>query len=666
MATDGTMLFPDEDEKIKMLLSWRDADVAYAEAQQRETFENLNFYSGVQWTSEETSLANLADQSQGKPLITVNQVFKYALMLTGVQINSRQGIRAYPVGRGADPIVADLLSLGMKHVDYATFGPHLHSDMYLNGQIAGVGYLGWRPSYRGIYPDIKQVCYDPRDIFTDCGGRTYDLSEGYRRIWRRSWLPKEQIIATYGPTPKLKKRIEDALTIDKSDHRSTYNDRQFYRNVGEQEWYSVWECEYYDYEHFAYAVHPKRNDLKTDVPIKDIKKLKDDGWIVHLDAKKQGKIAVMVGNTLVDLMDHYLPDGQFSISKYSPYFAMGRDVAMVSQLKSQQRELNSWRTILMELARRAPKGTIFYTPESGLSEEQARDLSVLGGAFQIDNLDTIEVPNMSGYFSAVPAMTQQIQMALKEFQDITGISDVLLGQLKSSTSGLVFSRAVNQAAVGMRLGLDNFQRTLLSHYKKLLSIIQIFYPEDKLLRLADDQYEFLENAAVREQEKEFRNHPDVIAKAQELGRSPQQLMEDQFEPSAPAFAEVTTKTGQLTGAELKLYNKFKESIATIKDISSNVGDFDVRIDFANVNATNMAANFETAMNFLQSYPELRPYVGDLVADQLPIATKGLFAERAREAGKALIAKNDAELEAKIMEVLGKVAPQTQQASPSPL
>lgn len=611
-------MLPDKDKKlVDRLLQYYMDSATRSNDYRQKIGQHLGYFQGGtegQWTQDAIKAAR--QTTPQKPLITVNQIFKFLNMMSGVERQNRQDARVFPVGRGSDPLVADILNLAVKNIDYLTGAVYKRSDLYLHAQIADRAHIRWNLRYNKMWPVIEMEALDPRDVFEDPEGQSYDFDR-HRFVCVSKWMWEDELIAKYASDDAEAKHIKESFTTS-----PFWGDDRFFRSVGgytDRKLVNILEFQYRDFKKFAWAFHPTERKIidKVDSP-NEMKTLTEQGFIVHVDAQPVSYIARISGDLLLENMPHYLPNGWFDISRYSPYFAMGTDVSMVGQLISQQDEINANRTAARELVARMPKGTVLYTDQSGLSSTDVENISMVGGAYKVTDLSQIKVLDTSNYANALNAFIALAQMAEKEFQTITGISDVLLGQLKSSTSGIVFNAARQQAVIGLQTGLDNFQRTLKAHYRKLIPIIQLAFPADKLLRLSDDQYPALEK---------------------ELGG------QAQFQNAAFAV---------YSPPDVEFLNQYREVIHKIT-VDMTLGEFDVVMDFGASAVTNMQANLMLALQIVNNVPNVAPFILDLITDMSGFPQKKIWTERIRKAMPILQDQLQNTAAANIMEKMSKAA-----------
>lgn len=576
-------MLPDQDKQLTdKLLSWfRNSESSSTDYRDRIT-RNLNYYSGYgHWSYKDIIRAQSEDPPRA--LITVNNIFKFLNMLSGFERQSRQDLRAYPVGRGSDPLLADILSVLMKQIDAETFGTFARSDLYVNGQIADRSFIRWKLKFRRFRPVIEQEIIDSRLIYEDPEGNTYD-EKSHRYIAVSNWMWEEEVLQRFASN-----EMEARVIKENFDRSAVRDDRLFFQMHGEHRKVRVIEFQYKEFEKTITAMNPVTQEIVDRIDENTAMALREQGWFVMFDADAKTKIAKLSGDFLLETMDHpFVSNGGFDITRYSPYFAMGQDVSMVDQLTSQQDELNANRSAMRDLIARAPKGTVLYTKFSGLSPTDVKNLSSLGGAYEVNDLSQIKVMDTSAYYTALGAFAQLSDRAAKEFQEVTGVTDVLLGQLKSSTSGIVFERAVSQAVIGMETALDNYRRTTKLHFKKLLEIVQKFFPSDKIMRVTDDQYPFLTKKGNGQ-----------------------------------------TAYMQTSPAEVELLNQYMEVIEKIK-VDPEVGSYDVVMEFGRNAVSQMNYNLSLAIEMLRMSPEMATEVSDLVVDMTQFPNKAVWIERIRQ------------------------------------
>ena len=608
-------MIPEQDQKLinKLLTFYNDAynaAASYLEMIQ----ENLHYYSGYgHWTSDQIAKAN----EEKRPLLMYNLVFRFINALTGYQRLVRQQARAFPVGRGSDPLLADLLSLAIRSVDVETNAPHVQSDLYANAQIADRAHIRWRVRFHGLWPKIEQIALDPRDVLEDPTAMTYDES-GHRFVIVNNWLWEEEVLSIFADNEEERKFIKQQL-----DTRLDQKDRRFIRMVAGRRRVNVLDIQYKNYEKFVWAFRPEDGEIIENLKNKrDISEATQAGFNVFVDSRPITYVARLTGVLLLEHKLHpFLADkGLFDISRYSPYYVMGQDVSMVHQLKTQQDEVNANRSDMRNLFGRAPKGLIFYDETSGLSETDIAHMSAVGGAFKVADVNGIKFQDTSAYYSALTAMAQMYQLSMKELQDLVGITDTLLGQLKSSTSGVVFNAARSQAAIGLQTGLDNFERTIKTHYRKLIYLMRKFFPANKLFRISRDQYGFLEK----------------VARDQNRGE--------------PEFAVLVNGSP----AEIRLLDQYHNIIGSWPT-KLDEGEFDIELRLSNADMTNQQQTFLAMMELVRNIPDIGIYVLDMLIENSGLPNASIMAERVRQAQQVIQNQKAGQQDLQALETIAKVA-----------
>jgi len=607
-------MIPEQDRKlIDKLLGYYDDAYAASSAYRDMVEENLQYFSGYgHWSSDQIAQAN----EEKRPLLMYNLVFRFINALTGYQRLVRQQARAFPVGRGTDPLLADLLSLAIHSIDNETNAPYVQSDVYANAQIGDRSHIRWRVRFHGLWPKIEQIALDPRDVLEDPTATSYD-DTGHRFIIVNNWLWEDEVLAIFADTEDEKKFIKEQL-----DTRLDQKDKRFSKLVSGRRRVNVLDIQYKTYDKFIWAYRPEDGQIIENLKNKrEVSEATQAGFNVFVDSRPVTHVARLTGTLLLEHKLHpFLADkGLFDISRYSPYYAMGQDVSMVHQLKTQQDEVNANRSDMRNLFGRAPKGLIFYDETSGLSETDIAHMSAVGGAFKVSDVNGIKFQDTSAYYSALTAMAQMYQLSMKELQDLVGITDTLLGQLKSSTSGVVFNAARSQAAIGLQTGLDNFERTIKLHYRKLIYLMRKFFPANKLFRISRDQYGFLEKVA-RDQGKE------------------------------PEFAVLVNGSP----AEIRLLDQYHEIIGSWPT-KLDEGEFDVELRLSNADMTNQQQTFLTMLELVRNIPDIGVYILDMLIENSGLPNASIMAERVRQAQQALQGQKAGQQSLQALETLAKVA-----------
>lgn len=461
-----------------------------------------NYFRGNQW--DRTTLAKLGD----RPALTVNMVLATMATAFGQMLENYTETMFF----SKDPRMGDMNKVQQKifrHVHTENNLRWQDMEMAMDGFITGRGIMDVRMSFdENMHGDVSIEHLDPRDVLIDPDARTY-LPEGWKEVFISKWLSLDEITTMYGKAKSNKVRNtptssfetthdvisdmtvggtfagEDGLV--KAIMPSTAYDDTIPRR------YRVVERQYKVLDRHEYFL-----DLDTG-ETREIPVTWDEGRVmdVVLNAKEAGanltvfnrraeriRIVVWAGNTI--LYDDWSPYAHYTVVPYFPYFRWGHTMGVVENILDLQDATN--KTLSQTLH------VINTTANSGWIIKAGALVNMTIEELEQRGAETglvLEVSDMAGVDkispNQIPTGLDRITNQLSDWvKYVVGISDSMRGFDRSDVAAKAIVAKQQAGAISLAIPFESLNRT--RHYlaEVILGMVQRFYTEPRLMRVAPD------------------------------------------------------------------------------------------------------------------------------------------------------------------------------------
>jgi len=444
----------------------------YTEAEEGNTswvnraVKNYDFYCGKQWSAKD--LARLAKEK--RPALTINHILSTLNLLSGMERENRNDINVYP-RKGGNQITADVFTGLSKHTMDLSNGEFEQSMQFLDGSIAGKGWLGLNISYEKdiINGDISLQRRSFTDLKEDPNCKTYDLNKSAKYVIDSMWGDKEMIKLNY---PKKADDIESYLD-DYRGRDSTAPPKQTdednldptkYRYRLKETWWKSYKNQLYlvDKTNLQFIpVHKSQEKVMEAILTKDRELAELEKRPLRYNNIERVIPVMNVTTTLGSILLENIEDPfsgltMFPFLRFCPYWADGYIFGVVDNLISPQEEINKTASdILHILSRTANTGWI----NKVVGGAKKAILETFGSKAGIV-LEYDQVPPKKIEPNSVP--TGQFaykQDQVQNFRDISGVNTANLGQSSKEESGVAMLRRQKQGAVVSEVVFDNFKLT---------------------------------------------------------------------------------------------------------------------------------------------------------------------------------------------------------------
>jgi len=475
------------------LLEWLgEAETATSEDGWRtEAKEDYDFYSGKQDTSE--VLEKLAELK--RPASVYNEIKPKVDMLIGVATQSRRAPYVFPV-ESTDEGLAEVANGMFKHVRKESRMARNEIECFEHIAKSGRSFLHFYIDDADPYnPEIKTKRIAGRDVYLDPLSVEYDLSDA-RFIFVDKWYTEDDIKVLF-PTID----VEEVKSLSQSGN----NIPLFFNTVKNK--YRITECWYRKYEVVHWVINPltQRPEalteeelasyvkaMKTGVDLPDGQKLQQEN-VESITKNRMGVYYAIFSSSKI------ISKGRTPYKhNYFPYVLYGaykdedenRWFGAITMMKDPQRGLNTMRRQLSHMLQTAPKGMLMHEVGSILNIEEYETKSsdptyhmeVAQGALSGDRIRFTSQPQISPVYAQLIGFDEQMM------KDTSGIQDSLMGQQTSSREPGITVRMRQETGLAVLFILfDNFRESRLLGGKILLSMIQQYYTNERIIRVEGEE-----------------------------------------------------------------------------------------------------------------------------------------------------------------------------------
>lgn len=473
------------------------------------------FFTGLQWDGND--LARL--KSQRRPALTINKIISTVSAILGEQIDNRTEIAYRARAGGASDDVADTLTKVMMQVSDNNMLPWVRSDVYADGIITGRGFYDVRLDFNdNLMGEARITRLNPKQVIIDPDAETYDVS-GWGDVMTSSWLSCDDITMLYSKqaAEELRGRVTGAypFSYDILDYeRDRFGSppanvywmgaesmRGMARliRVVERQWRKLDRL-----EHFVDMVtgdsRPIPPDWKRD-QISHYMQLNPNIGVMKKLVKRVRW--TVVADNLV-LHDDWSPYDDFTVIPFFPHFRSGRTVGLVENLLGPQEYLNKIRSQELHVVNTTANSG-WIVPEGALSgsftiqdlEERGAETGlVITTSSKESGLEKI-LPN------TVPSGLDRLShKAEDDFKTISGMSDSMMGMAREDVSGKAIQQNNQRGSANLAKVMDNMMRTDHMMATRVLSLVQDFYIEERLVQVTKGPFGGTQQLTVNQQTPE--------------------------------------------------------------------------------------------------------------------------------------------------------------------
>jgi hypothetical protein len=423
--------------------------------------------------------------------LSFNRVKRIVNMIDGYQRRNRKSIQAIPVENG-DQLTADQYTKIFMWINQQESMQETISDAFRGALISGLSLLQIWMDYRHdpISGDIKIDNCSYNTFLIDPFFKKADLSD-CSGIWKRSLLTKQEIINLM---PDKKEEIDAMPHSDARDGKFNFLPENIYTR----------DCQFMAYDEFYYR------DYRDAKIIIDIVTGETREWKINNDEllrqfiqtnpqltviKKSiptNKVAIVVQGKCV--YDDINPMGIDRMPFVPVFCYFNPDMSdyryrlqgVVRGLRDAQFIYNQRKAIELDTLQSQVNSGYIYKPGSLIDP---RDIYKTGQGKGIALKQEAQMTDVQQILAPVipPTTIQLSEIIAKEIQEISGVSDVMVGAEASDVAGIITMLRQNAGQVTLQGIYDSLDRSMRNVGKLLLDCIQNNFSSGKVKRIIAEE-----------------------------------------------------------------------------------------------------------------------------------------------------------------------------------
>ena len=459
------------------------------------------YFRGEQW--EQTTLEALGD----RPALTVNMVLATMATAFGQMLENYTETSFYT----KDPRLSDMnavLKQVFRHIYNENRLRWVDMEVAMDGFITGRGFFDVRMCFReNLQGDVVVTQLDPRDVLIDPDARSY-LPTEWKEVYTTRWLTLDEIGVIYGD--KYKRRIQDQPLTEFAE---TFDVVQTYRvphtfssgkgmaayvpveddsDVAPRR-YRVIERQYKKLRTSEYFLDMETGETRP-VPdtwdeeriLRVMETAASAGAELRIIRRREEAIRITVVAANQVLYDDWSPYKHFTVVPYFPYFRWGKAMGVVENILDLQDATNKVLSQTLHVINTTANsgwivkaGTLVNMTLEELEERAAET----GLVIEVSDLAGLEKIAPNQVPTGLDRMTDQLSNWVKY---VSGISDAMRGFDRADVAAKAIVAKQQAGAISLAIPFENLNRT--RHYlaEVILGMVQRFYTEPRVMRVAPD------------------------------------------------------------------------------------------------------------------------------------------------------------------------------------
>jgi hypothetical protein len=453
-----------------------------------------DFFIGNQWNPNDMALL----QAQKRPALTINKIISTISNVLGEQIQNRTDIGFRP--RSGAPIeLAETLTKVFRQVADANQLDWKRSDMFCDGIITSRGFLDVRLDFTdSMMGEVKIDNLNPKNVLVDPDAEDYD-PDTWNDVFVTKWLTWQDIellyskedaeqlknrgtsFFPYGYDSIERERDRFGFYYNKGYYMGPWDQAEVIRNI------RVIERQWKKLDNQAHLVDPQTGDMRPIPASWDANKIamvtQQYGLAVTKKLVKRIRWTVTADNHV--LHDDWSPYRHFTVVPYFPYFRRGKTVGLVENLLGPQEYLNKVTSQELHVINTtANSGWIVQTGK--LRNMQIEDLEQRGAetglVLEVDGAPGEVVQKINP--NQTPTGLDRFSYKAEEhIKSISGVTDYMAGNAREDVSAKAVAMNTNRGSLSLSKPLDGMARTDYLLARNVLSLVQEFYSEPRILNV---------------------------------------------------------------------------------------------------------------------------------------------------------------------------------------
>lgn len=450
------------------------------------------FFLGDQW--DPAIKAELA--AVNRPAMTINKIMSTVSNVMGEQINNRAEISFRPQS-GAPSETAEALTKVFKQISDNNKLDWLRSDMFADGIITSRGFLDVRIDHNDhMQGEVRIAKLNPKNVVIDPDGEDYD-PDTWSDVFTTKWVTADDIAILYNEEDAEYLRARDASQspygVDSiQEYRDRFGDPHGPTYAGGQDNTNVvrnLRLIERQYRMLDRQKHFVSQDGDTRPVPKDFtpERIRQFQTMFGLEVivKLVRRIRWTVICDSVVLHDDWSPYKHFTIVPYFPHFRHGSTLGLVENLLDPQEVLN--KVTSQELHVINTTANSGYKVRAGALvnmtvEELERKGAQTGLVIEVNGDPDKDVQKIAP--NQVPTGLDRISYKAEEsIKTISGVSDSMQGFDREDVAAKAIQAKRQAGSTNLVKPLDSLTRTDHILARNILSLVQEFYTEERLMTI---------------------------------------------------------------------------------------------------------------------------------------------------------------------------------------
>ena len=461
-----------------------------------------NFFAGNQWQPSDLELL----QAQRRPALTINKVLSTISTILGEQIYNRTEVLFRP-SAGSPSETADALSKVWMQISQANQLPWLRSDVFCDGVVRSRGFYDVRMDFSdSVFGEVRITQLNSKNVVIDADAQDYD-PEGWNDVIVTKWMTLDDIEVLHGKAKadalresiSYKEMEQDALDQAR-DSFSDLREEQFtsgatYGDEGVRQRRSVrvLDRQYRKLHRAKHFVDVQTGDMRV-VP-SDWDEARVQGFLeraagqLALTTKLIKRIRWTVTAGDVVLHDDWSPYRHFTVVPYFPHFRYGRTVGIVENLLSPQEILNKASSQELHVINTTANSG-WVVEENSLVNMSIEELEARGAqtGLVVEYRKGAEPPTKIQPNQIPSGLDRITYKAEEHIKTISAVSDSMQGFDREDVAAKAIAYKQQRGSVNLSKVLDNLERTDWILARLVLSLVQQYYSDERVLNITRDDF----------------------------------------------------------------------------------------------------------------------------------------------------------------------------------
>lgn len=455
------------------------------------------FLRGDQWDPVDRA----ALEAVRRPVLTINKILSTMSNVLGEQINNRAEISFRPRS-GASAATADVLSKVFKQISDNNQLDWKRSDMFADGVINSRGFLDVRLGMDDhAQGEVIIETLNRKNVLIGSDAHEYDPDK-WDEVFTTKWVTPDDIEVMYGKADaELLRRRDEAAFEFGYDSLAAMRDRfggprMAGYSSGDLDGHTsrtvrLVERQYRKVDRQNHFLAPQTGDMRA-IP-EDFDRNKIAYFVEKFGFQVVPKLvrriywAAIADN--VRLHAGWSPYKHFTVVPYFPYLRYGDTIGLVENLLGPQELLNKVSSQELHITNTTANsgyitraGALVNMTTAELEQKGAQTGLVIEVEGNVNEAIQKITPN------AVPSGLDRISYKAEEsIKTISGVSDSMQGMDRADVAAKAIQAKRQAGSTNLVKPLDNLVRTDFILARNILTLVQEFYTEARLMTICKDE-----------------------------------------------------------------------------------------------------------------------------------------------------------------------------------